>query len=83
MSNRESALDSGRLVSRAGFNPTQAFFAVLRRDIYVTAKDFPIFLAQVVIQPLLLLFVFGRILAEYGLTRPGYAFLLFPGIVRR
>jgi ABC-2 type transport system permease protein len=73
-----AATDAG---SRPSFNPAQAFLALLRRDIYVTAKDFPIFLAQVVIQPLLLLFVFGRILTELNLTRPGYASLLFPGIV--
>src|SRR5271156_55448 len=62
-------------------HPVQVFLAVLKRDIYVTGKDFPIFLAQVVLQPLLLLFVFGRILTDLGLTRAGYSSLLFPGIV--
>ena len=41
----------------------------------------PIFLAQVILQPLGLLFVFGRVLGSLGLTTPGYAHLLFPGIV--
>jgi ABC-2 type transport system permease protein len=62
-------------------NPVQVFLAVLKRDIYVTGKDFPIFLAQVVLQPLLLLFVFGRILTDLGLARANYGSLLFPGIV--
>jgi ABC-2 type transport system permease protein len=62
-------------------HPVQVFLAVLKRDAYVTGKDFPIFLAQVVFQPLLLLFVFGRVLTDLGFARPGYAALLFPGIV--
>jgi len=62
-------------------HPVQVFLALLRRDLFVTGKDLPIFLAQVALQPLLLLFVFGRILSDLGVTRPGYAFLLFPGIV--
>ena len=38
----------------------QVFGAVLRRDLYVTWRELPVFLAQVVLQPLFLLFVFGR-----------------------
>jgi ABC-2 type transport system permease protein len=41
----------------------------------------PIFLAQVILQPLGLLFIFGKVLGSIGLTSPGYARLLFPGIV--
>ncbi len=58
-----------------------AFGAVLRRDLYATSRELPAFLAQVILQPLFLLFVFGRVLGELGLTRPGYTDLLFPGIV--
>jgi len=61
--------------------PVWVFVAVLRRDIYVTGKELAVFLAQVIIQPLLMLFVFGRILSDLGYTRHGYAHLLFPGIV--
>jgi ABC-2 type transport system permease protein len=57
------------------------FLAVLRRDLYVTWRELPVFLAQVVLQPLFLLFVFGRVLADLGFTRPGYTEVLFPGIV--
>ena len=43
--------------------------------------ELPVFLAQVVLQPLFLLFVFGRVLADLGFTQPGYTEVLFPGIV--
>jgi len=35
----------------------------------------------VILQPLGLLFIFGKVLGSIGLTTPGYAHLLFPGIV--
>lgn len=57
------------------------FLAVLWRDVYVTGRELPAFLAQVVLQPLLLLFVFGRVLTDLGYARAGYSDLLFPGIV--
>ena len=60
---------------------TTTFLAILRRDITVTLREFPAFLAQVILQPLGLLFIFGRVLADLGFTRPGYAAQLFPGIV--
>jgi ABC-2 type transport system permease protein len=40
-----------------------------------------VFLAQVVLQPLFLVLVFGRVLTDLGFTRPGYTEVLFPGIV--
>jgi ABC-2 type transport system permease protein len=58
-----------------------AFLAVLHRDLYVTAKELPAFLAQVILQPLFLLFVFGKVLGSLGYTRHGYANLLFPGLL--
>lgn len=59
----------------------QTFLAIMRRDLYVTGREFPVFLAQVALQPLFLLFVFGKILAQLGYTRHGYSSLLFPGIL--
>jgi len=59
----------------------RAFLAVLHRDVYVTGKELPAFLAQVILQPLFLLFVFGRVLSSLGYTTPGYRHVLFPGIV--
>jgi ABC-2 type transport system permease protein len=58
-----------------------AFLAILQRDLYVTAHDLPVFLAQVILQPLFLLFVFGKVLGSLGYTRNGYAELLFPGLL--
>ncbi len=57
------------------------FLAVLWRDLFVTGRELPVFLAQVVLQPLFMLFVFGKVLSSLGYTRPGYTHLLFPGIV--
>jgi ABC-2 type transport system permease protein len=59
----------------------RAFRAVLRRDLYVTYREFPAFLAQVILQPLFLLFVFGKVLATLNFTKPGYTDLLFPGLL--
>ncbi len=59
----------------------RAFRAVLYRDVYVTGGELPLFMAQVIAQPLFLLFVFGKVLGSLGYTRPGYADLLFPGLV--
>jgi ABC-2 type transport system permease protein len=59
----------------------RAFRAVLRRDLYVTWRELPAFLAQVILQPLFLLFVFGKVLGSLGYTRNDYAHLLFPGLL--
>jgi ABC-2 type transport system permease protein len=60
---------------------TRAFTAVLGRDLYVTGKELPVFLAQVILQPLFLLFVFGKVLGALGYTQNNYAHLLFPGLL--
>ena len=44
-------------------------------------RELPAFLAQVILQPLFLLFVFGKVLGSLGYTQPGYADLLFPGLL--
>ena len=66
-----------------GATPSQArvFLAVLQRDAYVTWGEFPVFLAQVILQPFFLLFVFGKVLGSLGYTQNGYAGLLFPGLL--
>ncbi|HEY2562765.1 MAG TPA: hypothetical protein VGI44_03570, partial [Acidimicrobiales bacterium] len=46
--------------------PGRAFAAVLGRDLFVTGRELPIFLAQVILQPFFFLFVFGRVLSEFG-----------------
>jgi ABC-2 type transport system permease protein len=59
----------------------RVFWAVFRRDLYVTWGELPVFLAQVILQPFFLLFVFGKVLGSLGYTRTGYADLLFPGLL--
>ncbi len=70
-----------RRAKAPGSSPLIAFLAILRRDLAVTGREFPAFLAQVILQPLGLLFVFGRVLTDLGFTSPTYAKQLFPGIV--
>lgn len=59
----------------------RAFFAVLGRDVFVTGRELPSFLAQVLVQPVALLFIFGKVLGELGYTQPGYAQILLPGMI--
>ncbi len=58
-----------------------AFLAILRRDIVVTARDFVPFLVQVLVQPLFLLFIFGKVLPSIGEAQGNFAALLLPGVV--
>ncbi|MGH3717338.1 MAG: ABC transporter permease [Pseudonocardiaceae bacterium] len=59
----------------------RSFGSVLRRDIVVTGKNLVAFLAQVLLQPVFFLFVFGKLLTGLGYTSGNYASLLFPGLV--
>ena len=54
---------------------------MLARDLFVTGRELWVFLAQVIVQPLFMLFVFGKILTQLGYTSGSYAAVLFPGIV--
>jgi ABC-2 type transport system permease protein len=59
----------------------RAFTALLWRDVFVTGREFVPFLLQVVLQPVFLLFVFGKVLVELGFTSSSYADVLLPGVV--
>ena len=59
----------------------RSFGSVLRRDIVVTGKDLVAFSAQVLLQPVFFLFIFGKLLTSLGYTSSGYSNLLFPGLV--
>jgi ABC-2 type transport system permease protein len=59
----------------------KAFRAILWRDVFVTGKEFWVFLAQVALQPLFMLFVFAKVLNAGGYVTDDYAHLLLPGIV--
>lgn len=58
-----------------------AFFAILRRDLAVTAREFVPFLLQALMQPMFFLFIFGKVLPGIGLAVGNFASLMLPGIV--
>jgi ABC-2 type transport system permease protein len=58
-----------------------AFLAILRRDLVVTAREFVPFLLQALMQPLFFLFIFGKVLPGIGLAAGNFASLMLPGIV--
>lgn len=58
-----------------------AFLAIFRRDFVVTQRELIQFLLQTMVQPLFILFIFGKVLPGIGLAAGGFATLLLPGIV--
>src|SRR5579863_1289218 len=60
---------------------TNAFLAILRRDLVVTGREFIAFLLQALLQPLFFLFIFGKVLPGMGLAAPNFVALMLPGIV--
>jgi ABC-2 type transport system permease protein len=58
-----------------------AFRAILWRDVFVTGKEFWVFLIQVGLQPLFMLFVFAKVLGQLNYVTSDYGHLLLPGIV--
>jgi ABC-2 type transport system permease protein len=60
---------------------TTAFVTILWRDLWVTLRDWPGFLAQTFMQPLFFLFIFGKVLPKIGAAQGSYGVLLLPGIV--
>jgi len=59
----------------------RTFNAVLGRDIFVTGRELPSFLAQVIIQPFFTLFIFGKVLSQIGYVQGNFAQVLLPGVV--
>jgi ABC-2 type transport system permease protein len=59
----------------------RTFFAVLWRDVFVTGRELLPFLAQVVIQPFFMLFIFGKVLTGIGYVQGNFVQILLPGIV--
>ena len=60
---------------------TQTFVAVLWRDIFTTTRKPTTFLIQVIVQPLLLFFVFGKVLGVAGYTNGDFGATLLPGVM--
>lgn len=59
----------------------RTFNAILWRDVFVTGRELPAFLAQVIIQPFFILFIFAKVLGDIGFVQADFAAVLLPGIV--
>ncbi|MEO8431632.1 MAG: ABC transporter permease [Acidobacteriota bacterium] len=59
----------------------KTFLALLARDAHVARRNFVPLLLQILLQPMLLVFVFGRILTTSGFMPMQYKSLLLPGII--
>lgn len=59
----------------------RTFGKVLWRDIFVTGRELLPFLAQVILQPFFMLFIFGKVLSNLGYVGEEFTQILLPGIV--
>ena len=59
----------------------KTFLAMLHRDAHVARRNFFTLLLQTLFQPMLLVFVFGRVMTSSGLITPQYKSMLLPGII--
>lgn len=59
----------------------RTFQAILWRDVFVTGRELPSFLAQVIIQPFFILFIFAKVLGDIGYVQDDFAQVLLPGII--
>ncbi|HJQ48523.1 MAG TPA: ABC transporter permease [Amycolatopsis sp.] len=59
----------------------RTFFAVLWRDVFVTGREVLPFLAQVIVQPFFMLFIFGKVLTGIGYVQGNFGQILLPGMV--
>lgn len=58
-----------------------AFQAIFLRDLLVAWQDLPDFMVQMLLQPLFLLFIFGKVLPNIGIATPMLTTILLPGVV--
>ncbi|MFJ9560153.1 ABC transporter permease [Streptomyces fuscichromogenes] len=65
----------------ADLDVPRTFLAVLWRDLFTTARRPAPFLVQVIVQPLLLFFVFGKVLGVAGYTHGDFGETLLPGVM--
>ena len=59
----------------------KTFYAMLQRDGHVARRNLLPMLLQNLLQPMLLTFVFGRVLTTSGMMQTGYKNILLPGIM--
>lgn len=60
---------------------TRTFFFILWRDVFVTGRELGTFLAQILVEPFFILFVFGKVLGDLGFTGGSFQAVLLPGVV--
>ena len=59
----------------------KTFLALLARDAHVARRSLIQLLLQTFLQPMLFVFIFGRVMVSSGYMRPEYKSLLLPGIM--
>jgi len=59
----------------------KAFFAMLARDAHVARRNFMVLTFQTFLQPLMFVFIFGRVMVRSGYMPEAYKSLLLPGIM--
>jgi len=59
----------------------KTFLALLARDAQVARRNFVPLLLQTFLQPMLFVFIFGRVMVSSGYMPPAYKSLLLPGIM--
>src|SRR5438046_2665245 len=59
----------------------KAFLAILARDAHVARRNVVALLFQTFLQPLMFVFIFGRVMVGSGYMPPSYKSLLLPGIM--
>jgi ABC-2 type transport system permease protein len=59
----------------------KTFLALLARDAHVARRNFVPLLLQTFLQPMMFVFIFGRVMVSSGYMPPAYKGLLLPGIM--
>ena len=59
----------------------KTFLAMLARDAHVARRNFVTLAFQTLLQPMMFVFVFGRVMTTSGLMSPVYKSMLLPGII--
>jgi ABC-2 type transport system permease protein len=59
----------------------KTFLAMLARDAHVARRNAVTLMFQTLLQPMMFVFVFGRVMTASGLMSPQYKALLLPGII--
>jgi ABC-2 type transport system permease protein len=59
----------------------RTFLALLAHDVHVARRNFIPLLLQTFLQPMMFVFIFGRVMVSSGFLPPAYKSLLLPGIM--